>query len=194
MRDGLVDDPVFEYKILDAVQNNDGALTQRHISQRLGRSVSSVNFALRLLAAKGFIKITGSNPRSLRFNLTPSGILHKSILAYNFLKRQRALYDEVRNGLIRNLEQIVSDGVRSVSVYGWSPFTESAVLYLVSKGIRVNAIYVGGPEEVGHWHTIPMRLIDEFHPDCDVLALMEPLPEGHDMRITVRLVTCFPPH
>jgi predicted transcriptional regulator len=193
MRDGLVDDPVFEYKILDAVQNNDGALTQRHISQRLGRSVSSVNFALRLLAAKGFIKITGSNPRSLRYNLTPSGILHKSIVAYNFLKRQRALYDEVRKGLLQKLEQIVSDGVESASVYGWSPFTECAILYLVFGGIKVHAIYVGGPEEVGHWHTIPVRLIDEFQSDCDVLVLMEPLPEGRDTNIRVRLVTCFRP-
>ena len=99
-----MDDPILEFSILDAVHENHGNVTQRHISQQLGRSVASVNFALRLLAVKGYIKITGANPRNLRYDLTPKGLLQKSILAYNFLKRQNALYVEVRKDLLGKLK------------------------------------------------------------------------------------------
>ena len=54
-----MDDPVLEYKILEAVHDKEGSVTQRHISEKIGRSVASVNFALRLLAIKGYIKISG---------------------------------------------------------------------------------------------------------------------------------------
>ena len=48
-----MEDPILEYQVLDAVHENEGHVTQRHISQKIGRSVASVNFALRLLAVKG---------------------------------------------------------------------------------------------------------------------------------------------
>ena len=99
-----MEDPILEYQVLDAVHVNEGHVTQRHISQRTGRSVASVNFALRLLAVKGYIKISGANPRNLRYHLTPTGILQKSILAYNFLKRQSALYEEVRKDVLEKLK------------------------------------------------------------------------------------------
>ena len=107
-----VGDPVLEYRVLDAVDDNDGSLTQRDISQKIGCSAASVNFALRLLAVKGFIKISGANPRRLRYHLTPRGVVEKSVLAYNFLKQQSFLYDEARNGLLEKLEALREEGVR----------------------------------------------------------------------------------
>jgi hypothetical protein len=187
-----MEDPILEYGILEAVHETDGRLTQRHVSQRVGRSVSSVNFALRLLAAKGFIKISGINPHSLRYHLTPKGVLQKSLLAYNFLKRQSALYKEARNGLLEKLKTLGKEGVRRVSVYGWTPLTETAILYLITDGIRVSAIYVERPVEFAQCNRIPVRLIDEFEPDCEILLLMEDLPTGLEEKIVVRKMICFP--
>ena len=55
-----MDDPILEYRILDTVHRSDGKLTQSHISKKIGRSVASVNFGIRMLAVKGFIKILRS--------------------------------------------------------------------------------------------------------------------------------------
>jgi predicted transcriptional regulator len=68
-----MEDTVLQYQILEPVHENDGNVTQRHISRKLGRSIASVNFALRLLAVKGYIKISGANLRNIRYHLTPSG-------------------------------------------------------------------------------------------------------------------------
>ncbi len=187
-----MEDPVLDFHVLDAVQKSDGKMTQRNVSERLGRSVSSVNFALRLLAAKGFIKISGVNPRNLRYHLTPKGVLQKSVLAYSFMKRQRALYDEVRNGLLKNLRTLSEDGVKTVSLYGWTPFTETAILSLVLDGIEVVSIYVERLEGLAGWNRIPFRLVDDFKDDCDVLVLMEPLPDGLEEKIAGRKLFCYP--
>lgn len=184
-------DPSLEFKILDAVHRDSGCITQRAISEQLGCSIASVNFAIRLLAAKGFIKISGMNPRKLQYHLTPKGVFQKSALAYNFLKRQVALYHEVRNTVLGKLEQLATEGVRKAAVYGWTPITETAILYLISNDIAVTAIYTPKIEDLAFCNRTPFRLIDAFELDCEVLVLMEPLPEGKD-KIEVRKLVCYP--
>jgi len=186
-----MDDPVLQYQILAAVQENDGNVTQRHISRQLGRSVASINFALRLLAVKGYIKISGANLRNLRYHLTPSGLLQKSILAYNFFKRQSALYEEARKTLLGKLEALATEGVQRVAVYGWTPFTEAAILYLISEGIQVVALYVEDVSVV-YPNRIPARSLDEFQADCDALVLLEPLPRAKEGMIEIKQVAGFP--
>jgi DNA-binding Lrp family transcriptional regulator len=189
-----MDDPILEFSILDAVHENHGNVTQRHISQKLGRSVASVNFALRLLAVKGYIKITGANPRNLRYHLTPKGILQKSILAYNFLKRQSALYEEVRTGLLEKLKGLAAENLEKVAVYGWTPFTEAAILYLISEGIEVTALYVESVKGCFPCNRIPLQSIEEFQPDCQALLLLDPLPDRWEENITVKKLSFFPDH
>ncbi len=158
-----MEDPILEFQVLDAVHENEGHITQRHISQRTGRSVASVNFALRLLAVKGYIKISGANPRNLRYHLTPTGILQKTILAYNFVRRQSALYEEVRKDVLGKLKELAEEGIRKVSVYGWTPFAEAAMLYLVSEGIQVTAVYVDSLDGKGpFFNRIPLRSISDI--------------------------------
>jgi len=187
-----MEDPVFEYKILDALHQGRGELTQRSISEQVGRSVASVNFALRLLAAKGFLKISGANPRRLSYRITARGIIHKSALAYNFLKRQHFLYEQVRKDLMEKLEGVVRRGAKRVAIYGWTPFTETAILCLVLDGVKVAAIYVKEVGEFAQWNRIPVKLIDEFDSDCECILLMEPLPSQFSEKVGELGVRCYP--
>lgn len=188
---GTMEDPVVEYNILNAVHENEGSLTQRNISEKIGRSVASVNFALRLMAVKGFIKISGANARTLRYHLTPAGVIRKTALAYNFLKRQRELYDDARNQLLGRLTDLAEEGLKKVAIYGWTPFTEAAILFLIMEGVKVTCVYVGSRGPVNQCNRIPVRFIGEFQDDCDTLVLLEPLPNGFD--IATRVEPCFPP-
>jgi DNA-binding Lrp family transcriptional regulator len=181
-----MEDSLLEFQVLDAVQGNDGSLTQRDISQKIGCSTSSVNYTLRVLAVKGFIKIAGTNPRRLRYHLTPRGLIEKSILAYNFLKRQHALYAEAREGLLHKLQSLRSEGVRRVAVYGWTPLTEACLLYLLSARIKVTAVYMENTDGLTHCNRIPFRTLDEFKGDVDVLILMEPLPANYEDKFGAR--------
>lgn len=187
-----MDDPILEYNILDAICGNDGQLTQRYISKKTGRSLASVNFALRLLAVKGFVKISGANPRNLRYHLTPRGLLQKTVLAYDFLKRQSALYEEARKDLLDKLRSLPGEGISRAAVFGWTPFTEAAILYLISEGIQVVALYMDGDEGMPPFNRIPLRPIQKFQEDCEMLVLMEPLSGVSGEKITVRKIACFP--
>lgn len=187
-----MDDPILEYRILKAVHQDDGALTQKDISTRIGRSVSSVNFGLRLLAVKGYIKISGANPKRLRYHVTPQGVVRKAMLAYSFLKTQVGLYEEVRNGLLNRLDQLRRDAVSSVAIYGWTPFTESAILYLISEGIHVSALYVECPGEMEQCNRIPVKPIAYYGDENDCLVLMEPLPADYETTVSTRRLVCYP--
>lgn len=187
-----MNDPTLEFKVLETVHGDDGRLTQKRISEKTKRSVSSVNFALRILAAKGYIKISGANPKRLHYHITPKGMLQKSMLAYSFLKKQTNLYDEVRISLLNKLRTLKQTDTFRVAIFGWTPFTESAMLYLLSEGIQITALYVIEPHAVTECNRIPIRLIDDFVLDCDVLVLMEPLPTGEEEKITVDTLICFP--
>lgn len=128
----------------------------------------------------------------LNYSLTPQGVLHKLELAYDFLRQQRALYDEVRNDLPKNREKLVEYRAERASIYGWPPLTETAILYLMLEGISVNTVYVEKVTDFGRWNRVPIRPIEEFDADCDVLVLIEPLPKGVDEKISVRKLECYP--
>ena len=187
-----MEDALLEFYVLDAVQCNDGSLTQRDISQQIGCSASSVNYALRILAVKGFIKIVGTNPRRLRYHLTSRGLIEKSVLAYNFLKRQHSLYADVRKGLLDKLQSLRAEGVKRVAVYGWTPLTEACLLYLMSERIKVTAVYLEHVGGLTHCNRIPFRTLDQFKGDVDVLVLMEPLPSGYEDKVVVRRLVGMP--
>jgi len=189
-----VKDPVIEYRILEALEKNDGDVTQGAVAKSVGLSVASVNFALRLLAVKGFIKIAGANRRNLRYHLTPSGILHKSMLAYNFLKRQSGLYEAVRLRMLDTLKSLAARGLRRVAVYGWTPLTESAILFLISEGVEITAVYVDAPKDMpaAAINRIPFRLLTDCDHDADALVLLERLPVASEAALDLPKIVCYP--
>jgi DNA-binding Lrp family transcriptional regulator len=194
MIEETMEDPVIEFKILDVLQEADGNVTQNRLASRIGRSVASVNFALRLLAVKGFIKVSGANRRNMRYHLTPRGILQKTRLAYHFLKRQSALYDEVRQGLLDKLKTVKQDDVKRVGVYGWGPFTEVAILYLISNGIGVNAVYVEDTDSVSfsQMNRIPLKSVEDLSGEEDLIILLERLPGHVEAEVAAPTMVCYP--
>ncbi len=71
-------------------------VSQRGLAADLGVSLGSINFCLKALTAKGFVKAENfsksNNKLRYAYLLTPSGIAAKSRLTASFLKRKRAEY------------------------------------------------------------------------------------------------------
>ncbi len=72
-------------------------INQRLLAQELGVSLGSVNYCLKALIGKGFVKIHNfSHSRhklGYAYNLTPKGIAEKSAMAARFLQRKLAEYE-----------------------------------------------------------------------------------------------------
>jgi EPS-associated MarR family transcriptional regulator len=89
-------------------------MTQRELAKALGISLGAVNFCLKALADKGWIKIENfkNNPRKLGYLylLTPRGIAAKTKLTVRFLTRKLIEYDALK-AEIEALEKELLRGV-----------------------------------------------------------------------------------
>ena len=74
--------------------------SQRELANELGFSLGKLNYCLKALKEKGLIKINNfqKNPNKLGYvyMLTPKGILLKTKLTLDFMKKKMREYDELK--------------------------------------------------------------------------------------------------
>lgn len=84
---------------LKLLQDNPG-MTQRSLAKEVGINVSSINFCLKALVEKGWIKMgnfsRSPNKLSYVYLLTPTGVAEKTALTRRFLQRKLAEYEKLR--------------------------------------------------------------------------------------------------
>ena len=75
-------------------------MTQRELADRLGMSVSGLNYCLKALVEKGFVKMANFQKSKNKFKyvylLTPKGIAEKVSLTSRFLKRKMDEYEALK--------------------------------------------------------------------------------------------------
>ncbi len=96
-------DPLFkdeEYLNIIRKISKDSNISQREISTELGISLGKVNYCLRALKEKGFIKIKSfkksENKMKYFYILTPKGISEKTKITIRFMKQKMREYDELK--------------------------------------------------------------------------------------------------
>ena len=75
--------------------------TQRELSREVGVSLGKVNYCMKKLTEKGWVKLTNFSRSSNKFGyaylLTPSGIEEKSRLTFSFLKIKLEEFDILKD-------------------------------------------------------------------------------------------------
>ena len=88
-----------QFEVLRKIQKKPES-SQRELAEELGFSLGKLNYCLKALKEKGFIKIKNfqKNPNKIRYIyiLTPNGIAEKTKLTLNFMKIKMKEYDELR--------------------------------------------------------------------------------------------------
>ena len=88
-----------QLKVMRLLENSP-EMTQRDLASTLGISLGAVNFCLKALVDKGWIKIDNfnKNPNKLGYLylVTPKGIAAKTKLTLQCLKRKLIEYDELK--------------------------------------------------------------------------------------------------
>ena len=78
----------------------DAQLTQREMADRVGLSLGGLNYCLKALVAKGWIKVQNfshsRNKLGYVYLLTPAGITAKASLTHQFLRRKMEEYEALR--------------------------------------------------------------------------------------------------
>ena len=87
------------FRVMRLLQDNPD-MTQREIARQLGISLSGLNYCLKALIAKGWIKVQNFSHSKNKFGymyiLTPTGLAEKTELTKSFLKRKLLEYDQLR--------------------------------------------------------------------------------------------------
>jgi EPS-associated MarR family transcriptional regulator len=86
-------------KVLRSIEENP-EITQRELSQELGVSLGKINYCLKALIEKGFVKArnfhNSNNKRAYLYKLTPSGIEAKARISVSFLRRKLREYAQLK--------------------------------------------------------------------------------------------------
>lgn len=76
-------------------------ITQREIAEKLGISTSGLNYCLKALIDKGWVKVQNFSQSKNKFGyiyvLTPQGIAEKALLTGRFLKRKVTEYEQLQS-------------------------------------------------------------------------------------------------
>ena len=90
------------FEVLRKINKNPDS-TQRKLAKELGFSLGKLNYCLKSLKEKGFVKINNfnKNPNKIGYIyvLTPKGIKVKTKLTLEFMKRKMKEYDELKKEL-----------------------------------------------------------------------------------------------
>jgi EPS-associated MarR family transcriptional regulator len=86
----------YQYQILKSLEQ-DSRSTQRQLSNNLGVSLGKVNYCIKSLIEKGFIKVSNfrNNKNKIQYSylLTPNGVEEKAKLTLDFIRIKTQEYD-----------------------------------------------------------------------------------------------------
>lgn len=87
------------FRVLRLLQDNPD-LTQRELAEKLGISVGGLNYCLRALMDRGFVKMRNfahsRNKFGYAYVLTPRGLAEKASITQCFLQRKMKEYEALR--------------------------------------------------------------------------------------------------
>ncbi|MGA9532510.1 MAG: winged helix-turn-helix transcriptional regulator [Anaerolineales bacterium] len=111
--------------------------TQANLATRLGVAVGTVNWHLKRLIAKGYVKVKRAERRKLRYIITPEGLSLRARLTVKFIEQSMSLYRETREQAAGVLERLREEGYQRVVINGVGDIADVCRLTCLEQGLEV---------------------------------------------------------
>ncbi len=125
-----------ELALLEHIESNPD-VTQASLATQLGVAVGTVNWHLKRLIDKGYVKIKRAERKKLRYIITPEGIALRTLLTVDYIEQQFLLYRNTRQRVREHLEQIKNAGYKEVSIRGEGDLADICRLSCLEQGIAI---------------------------------------------------------
>ena len=125
-----------DLQILEALERNP-EVTQAGLAAQLGVAVGSVNWYLKRLIRKGYVKAVRMERRRLKYFVTPQGLALKARLTKQYMEASLRVYRELRRASRSVLGEVRRAGYRAVRVDGDGEAMEIFRLTCLEEGMRV---------------------------------------------------------
>ena len=146
-----------EMALLETIER-DPDVTQASIATQMDVAVGTVNWHLKRLIDKGYIKIKRANRKKLRYIITPEGIALRTRLTMDYIEQQFLLYRNTRQHVKEHIEKARTAGFDHLSVRGDGDVAEICRLTCMEQGVKVV------PEDTG-----PVLVVNGLHVELEGL-------------------------
>jgi DNA-binding MarR family transcriptional regulator len=125
--------------LLEAIEQ-DPDVTQASLATRLGVAVGTVNWHLKRLVAKGYIKVKRAERKKLRYIITPEGIALRARLTVTYIENSMQLYRDVRRKSRSILQQVKAAGFNQVVINGQGDIADICRLTCLEMEIQPESV------------------------------------------------------
>lgn len=125
-----------EYKLLEAI-SEDETVTQAGLAKRLDIAVGSVNWYIKRLISRGYLKATRMDRTRLRYNLTPEGMRAFTRNATQYMKDSLLVYRDLRLQAREMVAQLERKGIESIAITGEDEIADILRLTCIEAGVAV---------------------------------------------------------
>lgn len=125
-----------QLRILEALEHNP-EMTQAGLAAQLGVAVGSVNWYLKRLIRKGYVKATQMERRRLKYFVTPQGLALKARLTSEYMQFSLRVYRELRQAARETLASVREAGYAAVKADGKDEAMEIFRLTCLEEGVPV---------------------------------------------------------
>jgi len=179
-----------DYQILRTIEQRSD-VSQRLISKQTGINVASVNFAVKRLIQKGYVKATNMNKKRIMYHLTPTGISQKAKLAYNFFLRNYHLFSDIRETISAQIDTHPDLEGKNIAIMGLNEISEIVYTCLQKREIHFAGIYEDIPELIGtKWMGTVVQSMESLQNDGQVNYVVDAKTAAEDLMslyiVTVR--------
>jgi DNA-binding MarR family transcriptional regulator len=125
-----------ELRILEVLERNPET-TQAGLATQLGVAVGSVNWYLKRLIRKGYVKATKMERRRLKYFVTPQGLALKARLTSEYMEVSLRVYRQLRQTARETLSQVSDAGYTAVKADDKDEAMEIFRLTCLEAGVSV---------------------------------------------------------
>ncbi len=129
------------FQILKTIEE-DASVSQRTLSSKMALNVASVNFALKALISKGFVKKVGENCRRTKYYVTDEGLREKTHIAYRYYCQNIPYYKEVRNNIEARIAEAANGINIDIAIYGTSELSETTYMVVSKMGLNFLGFFI----------------------------------------------------
>jgi len=114
----------------------DPDVTQASLANQLGVAIGTVNWHLKRLVEKGYVKVKRAERKKLRYIITPEGLALRARLTVDYIERSFDLYRKVRQRVKKHLLAVKMAGYDQVRLIGEGDVADICRLSCLEQGIR----------------------------------------------------------
>ena len=148
-----------ELTLLEEIES-DPNVNQSTLATQLGVAVGTVNWHLKRLIEKGYVKVSRAERKKLRYIITPEGIALRARLAVNYVENSFSLYRKTRQRVKDHVAAIRRAGHDRVRILGEGDVADIARLTCLEQGVAVTADESAPALEIKGWKII-LQMGDE---------------------------------